>query len=87
MLEDGRWTVESIPFPTGAVLSLYTDGVTEAQNEAQEFFEEDRLQKAILDTRDADAFDIHEHILAEVDAFVGSAPQFDDITLITIKRN
>jgi sigma-B regulation protein RsbU (phosphoserine phosphatase) len=73
-------------FLPGHVLVLYTDGVTEAQNEDQREFSAARLADAVraLHTREAKA--INDGILEAVQRFTGDAPQYDDITLVTIKR-
>jgi len=66
----------------GDLLILYSDGITEAMNEAAEFFEEDRLVKLLPSLAGLTAADARDRILAEVEAFIGPAPQADDITLI-----
>jgi len=65
---------------------LYTDGVTEAQNLAQEFYDYERLLAVSKTNRLQNAEELHAAILSDVGDFVGTAPQFDDITLIVLKR-
>ncbi len=69
----------------GDVMVLYTDGITEAENTAQEMFGEDRLREAIARARMLPAAAIVAAILESVQAFSGTAPQSDDITLIVIR--
>ncbi len=70
----------------GDILLLYTDGVTDAQNEKGEFIE----RRAILDIARKNSGlpvpKLQRTILQEIHAFVGDAPRFDDITLVIIKR-
>jgi sigma-B regulation protein RsbU (phosphoserine phosphatase) len=69
----------------GDVLVLYTDGVTEAENEAQEMFGEERLREVIAGASGRTAVEIVAAILGSVQAFSGAAPQSDDITLMVVR--
>jgi len=75
-----------IKLELGDILVMYTDGVTEAQNSNQELFGEDRLKEIIIENSQKSANEIRKNIEIEVFKHTGSAPQFDDITLIVIKR-
>ena len=68
------------------MLVLYTDGITEAQNEQDEFFGTDRLLDVAQTELGHSAQDVQAAVLAEVRAFVGDTPQFDDITLLIAVR-
>ena len=80
-LEDDR-----VALAPGDILILYTDGVTDAINLGEESFEMTRLQDVVLAHQTQSAAAIAEAIKAAVREFVGSAPQFDDLTLIVVKR-
>jgi serine phosphatase RsbU (regulator of sigma subunit) len=67
------------------VLVLYTDGVTEAVNEREEEFGEERLIRIIRGNRSLTAHDMIEKVKDEIMSFSGSQPQFDDITLMILK--
>ena len=69
------------------VLVLYTDGVTESINADEEEFGLARLTEVIQRTRQQNPTDIIEAINNEVMAFVGDMPQFDDFTLVALKRS
>ncbi|MGA9752610.1 MAG: SpoIIE family protein phosphatase [Acidobacteriota bacterium] len=69
----------------GDVLVLFSDGVTEAMNEAGEFFEEERLQELLVSMPGRPASEIRDRVLEEVARFSGSAPQADDITLVVAR--
>jgi serine phosphatase RsbU (regulator of sigma subunit) len=86
VLEDEVWESRSIDLAPGDVLLAYTDGATEAQDAAGDFFGEDRLREAVRANRDALAGEMKEAILTALAEFVGEAPQADDITLLVIKR-
>jgi sigma-B regulation protein RsbU (phosphoserine phosphatase) len=68
------------------VLVLYSDGVTEAQDHQEEFFEEQRLVKVIRANLGCSAQEMQDAIIAQVDEFVGDAPQTDDITLMVLVK-
>ena len=67
----------------GNTLFLYTDGLTEAENEKCELFGEERA-KAALST-EASAVENRERIYDSVGAFVGKAERSDDLTLLIIR--
>ncbi|MFA5416153.1 MAG: PP2C family protein-serine/threonine phosphatase, partial [Methanoregula sp.] len=69
----------------GDILVLYTDGVTEAINEAEEEFGEARLLRVITDNRTLPADALLEKILSAITTFAGSRPQHDDITIMILK--
>lgn len=66
-------------------LVIYTDGVTEAMNQAQELFSEARLEQCIEKTGSFSAKKLTEEIVKEVKAFAAGAPQSDDITLLVLR--
>jgi serine phosphatase RsbU (regulator of sigma subunit) len=67
-------------------LLIYSDGVNEAQNEAEEFFGYERLLAIPKANGTHTAAEVHTAIVDNLQSFVGSAPQFDDITLMILKR-
>jgi len=70
----------------GDMLVIYSDGVTEAMDEKNEEFSEQRLWKLAEKLKEKKASDIIDEIIKEIRMFAGSQPQFDDITLMVIKR-
>ena len=69
----------------GARLILFSDGVTEAFNDSNEAFGDDRLLDAAraLSEEPGPGQDVTD-IVAAVDVFTGEAPQFDDITCVVL---
>jgi len=80
MLAQSKYMTQIRPFPSGSTVVLYSDGITEAENEAGEEFGNERLEP-LLDGRASPA-ELRDRIGAAVDAFTGSAPQKDDQTLV-----
>ncbi len=70
----------------GDTLMLYTDGVTEAQDEDDSFFGDERLKSLLLANAGRSANMIEDKVIAALYDFAGDAPQYDDITLMVIVR-
>ncbi len=84
--EDSRYTEYEFNVEKGGTLFVYTDGVAEATNADNQLFGTDRMIKALNIDSSAAPADILENIKKSIDEFVGDAPQFDDITMLCIKR-
>jgi len=80
------WDQDSVDIQPGDVLLLYTDGIPDAQNVAGEFFDEDRFIEIPLVNPGHTAHQLQDSILKNMQDFVEDAPQFDDITLMILKR-
>ena len=86
-IEGSTYTDYEIALEKGATLFVYTDGVPEATNAANELFEFERTVKALNVNPAAEPKDLLGIVRGEVDKFVGDAPQFDDLTILAIKYN
>ncbi len=69
----------------GDSLYVYTDGVTEATRSDNELFGTGRMTASLNKNSDADPKTMLETVRADIDEFVGDAPQFDDITMLGFK--
>ncbi len=81
-MEGIRYRKNELQLTPGDVLYLYTDGVTEATNLNNELYGEDRLLQVLQTSADPQA--LCTQVKADVDAFQGDAPQFDDITMLAL---
>ncbi len=85
VLSGFEYTKQCIQMHYGETLFLYTDGLTEAENGVHEQYGEQRM----LDILSASAIrrprEIVEAMTAGVKAFVGDAPQSDDLTMLAIR--
>jgi sigma-B regulation protein RsbU (phosphoserine phosphatase) len=70
----------------GDLLAMYSDGVSDAQNMAEEDFGVDRLIDVLRDHAAEPPESIVDAVFESIDQFAGEAPQFDDITLMVVKR-
>jgi len=76
---------DSIQLATGDVVVLYTDGITEAMNPEADLFGDARLSRIVEEHGHLDSGELRERILREIETFVGTADQHDDMTLILLK--
>jgi sigma-B regulation protein RsbU (phosphoserine phosphatase) len=82
MLDDLEVEERSIDLRSGDRLIMYSDGVIDARNAADERFGSDRLAEVVKTHPAAEAEVIAAAIMNGVLVFQGNAPQFDDITLL-----
>jgi serine phosphatase RsbU (regulator of sigma subunit) len=86
ILEEFPYKEATVDFRPGDVLVIFSDGITEAINPAQELFGEARLAAVIGEHRTATAQEMIERIMGAVRAYAGTAPQMDDMTVVVVKR-
>ncbi|MBR1844326.1 MAG: PP2C family protein-serine/threonine phosphatase [Lachnospiraceae bacterium] len=81
-MENMKFTTGELYLKPGDKVFQYTDGVTEATNAKNELYGMDRLKEALDANSDKKMFDLLPAVKADIDKFVGEAPQFDDITML-----
>ena len=81
-MEGLRFKEHSFELQPGDRLFVYTDGVPEATNAHDELFGPDRMLAALNADPDAAPPTLLANVRRSIDEFVGSAPQFDDITML-----
>lgn len=86
-MEGLKYRKSELSLEAGDEVFLYTDGVTEATNAQTELYGEERLIAFVNTLRDYSADEVCAAVKADVDAFVGEAPQFDDITMVYFRYN
>jgi serine phosphatase RsbU (regulator of sigma subunit) len=84
---DRTWKSASVQIESGALLLLYTDGVTEAQNRQLEEFGTARLLAVLQANQGDTAANIQEAVLLALADFTGAAPKFDDVAMMTLARS
>jgi sigma-B regulation protein RsbU (phosphoserine phosphatase) len=87
VMEDFAYEEAGVDFSPGDLLVVFSDGITEATNEYEEQFGEDRLLEVLLESTDLQPEEIIEKLTASVNQFAGGRPQMDDMTLVVLKRN
>ena len=76
---------KEITLREGDIVVLYTDGVTEAINDKEEQFGQERLISIAEENRNLPASELVKRIRQEVTEFSQRQPQFDDLTLMILK--
>ena len=76
---------ETFPLEPGDTFVLFSDGVSEAMNAAEDFYGEERLLTALSACAGASAADTVTTVLADVRAFAAGAKQSDDITVLAAR--
>jgi len=85
MLEEATFTVETMQLEPGDILTVYTDGVSEAQNTAGEFFEVPRLQLLLRANAGKRCEEVVQALFGAIEAFTEDTPQSDDITAVVME--
>jgi sigma-B regulation protein RsbU (phosphoserine phosphatase) len=78
---------ESARLAPGDMLVIYSDGVTEATNKAEEEYGEERLAEVLRCRRGEPAAAIVNAVTESLSQFAAGTPQADDITLVVAKRH
>ena len=83
-MEGVRYRVGELTLSPGDRLFLYTDGVPEGTNTENKLYGEDRLLTFMNQNASMEATKLLPALKANIDEFVGEAPQFDDITMLML---
>ncbi len=84
IFEDFKFTANQIKIKPGDKILLYTDGITEAFNEAGEQFSEERLLEIMNNSKSETSEQLVMNIRQEIKKFVKNAEQSDDITILAV---
>lgn len=86
ILPNATWREETLQMEPGDLLCVYTDGVTEAVNEGEEEFGLDRLARLLSRNAASSPQKICDEVLSAVADFARGMPQYDDQTLLVVRR-
>lgn len=86
IVDDVEYTHHELPFHPNDIIFLYTDGVTETENEQQEQFGINRLYDVLESHQHKNANAIQNIVIKELSDFREEALQNDDITMVVIKK-
>lgn len=84
-MEGSRYKEYTLQMESGDRLFLYTDGVAEATNIHNELYGTDKMLVALNRSKDMNCEILLRRMKKEIDSFVGEAPQFDDITMLSME--
>jgi sigma-B regulation protein RsbU (phosphoserine phosphatase) len=87
VLETCTYPQHAVDLVPGAVVAIYSDGVTDATNAAGEAFGSARLEGVIADRLASPAGDIVHAVVEAVNTHAAGEAQFDDVTVVVVKRS
>ena len=70
----------------GDSIFVYTDGIPEAVNTAEEQYGTERLRESLNRYKDVPAEELLKNVLADLSGFTTGAERFDDITMLGFRR-
>jgi phosphoserine phosphatase RsbU/P len=82
---NGQYQDGHLALTAGDTLFVYSDGVPEAMNAADELFGFERLAATLTAHRTDPPRDLVTAVKADVDAFAGTAPKADDVTMLALR--
>lgn len=80
-----EWELHSITMNEGDIVTIYTDGVTEAESSDGQYGE-DRLEKFIVRCCQKTPEELTAELVKDIESFTADTPQSDDITMMVLKR-
>ena len=87
MTSDVEYSCQERELQSGDTVVFYTDGIIEAENKAGEMYDTERLEqimKRMNSTMSSEK--VIEAILQDVSDFAGSSEQYDDMTVVVVKK-
>jgi serine phosphatase RsbU (regulator of sigma subunit) len=87
MFPQATYETGAVKLGPGDLLALFTDGIPEARNAANQDFSEGRLMTLVVNQRDMSAAQLSQKIIEDVQGFATGTEPCDDITLVIIKRD
>ena len=84
-MENMKFSEGKTTLGAGDKLFHYTDGVTEATNTKNELYGKERLSLVLNKNKQTSPKETLSSVKADIEAFVGEAPQFDDITMLCLE--
>jgi sigma-B regulation protein RsbU (phosphoserine phosphatase) len=85
LVDGGRYEQRSTTLAPGDMLVVYSDGISEAMNTADEEWGEEKLAASVRERRDGASQTLIAHLFERADAFAAGAIQHDDMTLVVVR--
>ncbi len=86
IMPDAMYEERLLELESGSMLLIYSDGLTEAQNTAGEFFGEQRLLNLLTTLGGLPAEQVGDRLVGEVERFVGDGKSYDDLSIVILKK-
>ena len=85
ILPEVKYQAGTVSLLPGDWLVIFTDGLVEAENARQEDYGEGRLLNVIQSAKSLSPAELLKRLIAELDLFVATTPQHDDVTCMLLK--
>ena len=85
IMEGAKYREYEWELTPGSSLFVYTDGLPEANNAEEKLYGVERMLATLNGVPEAGPEELLKSVRASVDAFVGEAPQFDDLTMLCLR--
>jgi sigma-B regulation protein RsbU (phosphoserine phosphatase) len=86
MFDDVGYAERTVQLDAGDVLVVYSDGLTDAENQHEEMFGEERLLDLIRHAAPAGSHFLEYKLLRAIEEFTQGTPQIDDITFVVVQK-
>lgn len=86
LMPSATYEEQTVDLQPGDMLFVYSDGLTEAMNEAGEFFDDERLRALFPEIQSLPAAEAGTRVIAAIDRFIGSRRPYDDLSMVILKR-
>ncbi|RPJ02662.1 MAG: GAF domain-containing protein [Chloroflexi bacterium] len=86
IFKEANFALETVSLEVGDILVLYTDGITEAINNDEDEFGEERLESLLIEHAHLPAAQLTDLILDAVNEFAEGQSLMDDATLLVLRR-
>ena len=84
-MEEIEYEKQGINLKPGDIIFMYSDGITDTNNDHKGFYVDERLRKTLNHLKDKSLEEIVEGIKEDVHLFCDGKDQFDDVTMLIIK--
>jgi sigma-B regulation protein RsbU (phosphoserine phosphatase) len=79
------WEHFTVPLAAGDTLVLVSDGIVEARNQAEEFWDEPAAERTLVEHAGEALAYLPETLCRAADRFAGGAEQYDDMTIVALR--
>jgi serine phosphatase RsbU (regulator of sigma subunit) len=86
MFDSASYQSRTLHLDKGDILVVYSDGLTDAQNQQEEMFGEERLLKIIQQEAPSGSHALEQKLLQAIEEFTQDVPQNDDITFVVVEK-
>jgi sigma-B regulation protein RsbU (phosphoserine phosphatase) len=87
MIEEPIFSVEEVDLKPGDLLAVFTDGITEATIDGENFLGLDPLKELLVKNRHATLPNLRMQFISAVQDYLKGEPTSDDVTLLLLRRS